>query len=244
MTSFLDLPPEVREMIYGYGLPHPQPPGPYNCPYYHISTTGGLIFQPQQQGYSSLRGQPPPPALGLLSTSKAIRQECLPVLFRTNTWHLPKSIHVDLHTSLVYKYGQFIRSAILDFDGGHPVPPVRRIIPTQQRLVLTRDTFGLTSHICPSQQSSSATPDNPTMSGSETIPEATLKDMMLEMMPKLQTLTISIIPMAGPERVKALRECFQDKMKVTVSKEVDVLVKQLNGSIPHFSKEEAAILKA
>lgn len=76
--------------------------------------------------------------------------------------------------------------------------------------------------------------------------------MLLEMMPKLGTLVVNILvqdiviprlrPLPG--RIEAFQEWFRDGLKVTVGKEVDVLVRWNYVSIRNVSEEEIAIVKA
>lgn len=82
MTSFLSLPPEVREMIYSYALVVGDV-YPYRKTQQQQYNTSGLYWYP---------GQVTHPAVHLLSTCRIIRHEAEPVLYSQNVINLPVSI--------------------------------------------------------------------------------------------------------------------------------------------------------
>jgi hypothetical protein len=70
-----------------------------------------------------------PPFLGLLSGSKAIREECLPILIGSNTWYLPNravnfpttisTIELSRTRTIFSAYGHLFRSVILALPHYH-----------------------------------------------------------------------------------------------------------------------------
>ena len=113
--SFLSLPREIRDLIYEFSLSAP----PKLVPYDHQS--GGK-----------------PPGLALISVSKAIREEALPILFGTNTCYVTtraarfamaiverRKLGLSCDTSapqlnnagatIFHKYGHLFHSVVLTF---------------------------------------------------------------------------------------------------------------------------------
>lgn len=119
MPTFLSLPREVRDIIYEYCLSVPHVLIPY-------------------RSAEAPRYKDDFPPLGLLSVSKTVRQEALPVLFRSNIWYISDDLNdrfnkegtakrkyrrVDSHplpkhaleSTIFYKYRHFFRSVVLEF---------------------------------------------------------------------------------------------------------------------------------
>jgi len=82
--SLFTLPRELRDSIYEYGLIFPYQVRPFLIRDFRAS--------PSNRQYRER------PSLGLLSVSKAIREECLPILIGRNTWYLPNRM-VEIPTT-------------------------------------------------------------------------------------------------------------------------------------------------
>lgn len=108
MPNFMDLPREIRDIVYEKAL----------C------VKGSLA--PYKEGYhvpDDYDG--PAPALTILATSKQIRDEALPVLYGKNTWRVtsgapyPPSLNYNTMVrsqTIFLKFGHLIRKVVIDYS--------------------------------------------------------------------------------------------------------------------------------
>lgn len=99
----MDLPREIRDLIYGFAVGTHQ----VLYPYQHKWT---FWFH---------RHWARPASINLLLVSKAIREEALPIFYRDNIWVLPDRLSLGRNHVIFDKYGHLMRSIVLPFDR-HP----------------------------------------------------------------------------------------------------------------------------
>jgi len=212
MSTFQKFPREIRDIIYEYSLSVKHALVPYNPKYNRSHIT---------------------PAIALLSVSKAIRQEALPILIGCNSWvvsdYLNDVVAKEntgrsdycgvsskplrkgvLESTIFYKYRNLFRSIQLDFCDHH---------------WLRHHCSGLrgTLNLEPQDQ------DPAHVAYREiAVARGMIQDQAVAMMPNLETLVVDVGLWICPFlrcRIRFLRPIFENILKTTVAKNVRVVLR-------------------
>jgi len=214
MSTLHKSPREIRDIIYEYSLSVPHTLIPYNP-----------IYNRQHQADN--------PAIALLSVSKDVRQEALPILIRCNRWFIPDHLNEiaakenngrsdyrrvstkplprnALESTMFYKYRDLFRSIELDFSNHHWLRYDCPCLRWARNLEFHNQDAAHMAYL------------------EIAVARWKIQDHVVAIMPNLEELVLDISDCLCPFmccRPRVLRLIFEDLMKTTVAKNVRVVLR-------------------
>jgi len=214
MSTFHKFPREIRDIIYEYSLSVSHTLIPYNPLYNHQHRADN-------------------PAIALLSVSKSIRQEALPILIHCNSWFMTDHLNEKaarentgrsdyrrvssktlprnaLESTMFYKYRGLFRSIELDFSHHHWLRHDCPSLRWARNLELHNQDAAHLAYL------------------EIAVARWTIQDHILAIMPNLEELVLDVSDCSCPFngcRMRVLRLIFEDIMKTTVAKNIRVVLR-------------------